>query len=53
MEAIKTILNGKEFILPEENDGMLEVRGLTYERILVDVIPNRMDDIIDELNANS
>lgn len=50
MNAIKTILNGKEFILPEENDGMLEVRGITYERVEVDEIPNRMLDIINELN---
>lgn len=50
MKAIKTILNGKEFILPEENDGMLTVRGLTYERLEVEVIPNTMYDIVDELN---
>jgi|688.fasta_scaffold328074_2 hypothetical protein len=50
MRAIKTILNGKEFILPEENDGMLEVRGLTYERIEVEYIQHMMEDIVDELN---
>jgi len=49
MKAIKTTINGKEFILPEENGGMLDARGITYEIIEVDTIANIMEDLIDEL----
>ena len=50
MKALKVILNGKEFILPEENDGMLEVRGIAYERVEVEYTQHIMEDIVNERN---
>ena len=50
MKAIKVTINGKEFILPEENEGMCQVRSIPYEIIEVENIPNIMEDLIIELN---
>jgi len=52
MKAVKITLNNIEFILPEQNAGMLEVRGLEYEEIEVDTIPNIMEDVVRELSKN-
>ena len=49
MKAIKVTLNSNQFILPEENAGMCEVRNIPYEIIEVDNIPNIMEDLIIEL----
>jgi hypothetical protein len=53
MKAIKIIINEKELILPQENAGMLTYRGLTYEEIEVDIIPNIMEDLIEELKKTT
>jgi hypothetical protein len=50
MKALKVNISGIELILPEENQGMLDVRGITYELVEVDTIPNIMEDLIAQLN---
>ena len=52
MKALKVNIAGIELILPEENDGMLDARGITYEVIETESIPNIMEDVITELNKN-
>lgn len=52
MKALKVNIAGVELIVPKENDGMLEVRGIVYEEIEVDSIPNLMEDVIVELSKN-
>jgi hypothetical protein len=50
MKALKVNIAGIELIVPEENEGMLDVRGITYEIIEIDTIPNIMEDLIAKLN---
>ncbi len=53
MKALKVNIAGIELILPEENDGMLDIRGIVYESIEVDTIPNTMEDLIEETNKTT
>jgi len=46
MKALKVNIAGIELILPEENGEMLDIRGITYESVEVDAIPNTMEDLI-------
>ncbi len=50
MQALKVNIAGIELILPKENDGMLDIRGIQYEVIEVDSIPNIMEDLIEEIS---
>lgn len=52
MKALKVNIAGVELIVPNEVNGMLDIRGIVYEEVEVDSIPNIMEDIISELSKN-